>query len=192
MKKEEEFIAVYKEYENTVREQGKDPKEHEETVDPSTQGRLRMLRYFRNYLVHQSDPGFITVNDAQIKFLKEYTFQLKSRDDIVKKHIKSASAATCQSTDRCTDALTKCIKFKTDKIIVIDSKTGYGSVSIYDIASRILETKTAKLSEIKPKKEFHFIAPSVKMENTPSGVLVCTDNGTADGKLLGVLYPAGQ
>ena len=38
------------------------------------------------------------------------------------------------------------------------------------------------------KKQFKFEEPLTKIEKLPKGIIICTEGGTPEGKLLGVYY----
>ena len=187
MKNTDTLLSLYREYETIIRDRDMDPKDYEETLNDKEKNRLRMIRSFRNYLSHQNDPGFLDVSDMQIKFMKEHISMLKSQDDIVKKHLKNATAGAVLSTDKCADALQKCIKLKTDKIVVI-TKDGFGVASIYDIILKYVEGKGTKMAMVKTNKSYHVVSADKKMSQIPEGTIICTDTGTKDGKVLGVIY----
>ena len=189
MKNDNKFLSLYREYESFIRDQGIDPKDYEEKVDDLTANRLRMCRQMRNYLSHQNDPGFLSVSDNQISFLETYTESLKMKGDTVRKHLKTVASATCLDSDKCSDVLQKMIKLKSNDIVVI-SKTGIGVASIYDIISKAMESKTTKMSLVKTKPSYKLVSPTVKMDDIPLGVvIICTQDGTESGKILGVIYP---
>lgn len=188
MKNTDALLALYREYETLMRDKGLDCKEFEDKSDDVTGNRLRMCRLFRNYLSHQNDPGFLEVSDAQVKFLKDQVEMLKYEDDVVKKHIKTVAAGTCSEKDKCSDVVLKLSKLKSTEIVVITS-TGYGIASIYDVMTKALESKTTKMSSVKLKKNYVLVEASRKMCDVPTGrTVICTSDGTADGKLIGVLY----
>ncbi len=189
MKSENEFLSVYREYESFIRDQGIEPKDHEEKVDDMTANRLRMCRQMRNYLSHQNDPGFLNISDNQIAFLRAYTESLKMKGDVVKKHLKSVTMATCLDSDKCGDVLKKMVKLKVNDIVVI-SKKGFGVANIYDIIAKAIESKTTKMALVKTKQAYKIVPPTMKMDDVPLGsVIICTQDGTDTGKVLGVIYP---
>lgn len=188
MKNTDELLSLYREYETLMRDKGLDCKEFEDKADDATGNRLRMCRLFRNYLSHQNDPGFLEVSDTQIKFLRAQVEVLKYEDDVVKKHLKTVISGTCTEKDKCWDVLPKLNKLKLTGIIVVTSD-GYGVASIHDILTSAMVSKTAKMSTVKLKKNYVVVEPTRKMRDVPvDKIVICTADGTADGKLLGVLY----
>ncbi len=182
------FLSLYKEYETLIRDQGIDPKEYETNVDDLSANRLRICRQLRNYLSHQNDPGFILISEKQNSFLESYIKSLKTSRDIIRKHLKNITSGACAETDKCSDVLQKMIKNKTDRIFVI-GKTAVGVASIYDVSSKVLESKTNKMSSIKSKKDYILISPDTEMSDIPvNSNILCTQDGSATGKIIGVLY----
>lgn len=185
MVNDKKFLNSYKDYETTLRANGIDPKEYEDTADELTSNRLRISRQMRNYMSHQNDPGFLEPSDLQIKFLDQQVKQLTMADDIAKKHVKKN--LVCKDADKACDVAKIMAKNKVTEIVVT-RKTGYETVTIYDVLAAALESKTTKIAAVKGKKP-KFISAVTKMCDITPGVLyVCTDDGTKDGKYIGALY----
>jgi hypothetical protein len=188
MKNTDKLLSLYKEYETILRDKSLDCKEAEDAADDLTGARLRMCRLFRNYLSHQNDPGFLDVSDTMVKFIEGKVTEFKMAEDVLKKHLKPISA-TCTEKDRCTDVLLKFQKLHTETIVVIVSG-GYKTVSIYDVVGLAMESKTRKMAEVKMKKDIIFLPPLTKMTDVPADkTIVCTADGTTEGKFIGVRYP---
>lgn len=170
-----------------MRDRGLDCKEFEDQADDLLSNRLRTCRQFRNYLSHTNDPGFLEISDAQIKFLQERVNSMKMEDDVLKKHLKTAAAGTCNEKEKCSDVLAKMSKLKCTVLVAVTAN-GYGLVNIYDVAKAALANKATKISALKMTKKFKFIKPLTPMPEVPKTVIICTDDGTASGKLVGVCY----
>lgn len=56
-----DFLALYREYESLLREQGLEYKQAEDAAEGQVQDRMRICRQIRNYLVHQEDAGFLEI-----------------------------------------------------------------------------------------------------------------------------------
>ncbi len=194
MKIDEKFLSLYKEYETALRNQGIDPKDYETQVDELTGSRLSVCRFFRNYMSHKNDPGFLAVSDNQIKFLTQTTEKLVMSQDVLKKHMLKPAIATCSPQDKCGEVLFRLAKtlqkYRPENLVVL-APEGVCLADIYDIALAAAESKTAKISNIKLiKKGFIYAAPTEYVSDLPRDVVViCTDDGTPQGKVLGVLYP---
>lgn len=191
MKKQEQFLSLYREYETLVRDKGQDCKDIEDKSDDLTGNRLRMCRNFRNYLSHQNDPGFLEVSDVQIKFMQKRIADLKNGEDILKKHLKTIAAGTVISNETCVQGISKLEKIKYPMIVVVETKTNkYSTCSIYNMASAVSKSKTTKISDIKSSKDYTILSPTVMMKDIPQNkIIICTDDGTETGKLVGVYYP---
>lgn len=193
MKKSDKFLGLYREYETVLRDQGIDYKVLEENADDMLQNRLRICRQMRNYLTHNHDAGFLEVSDNQIRFMEKLIKDQKMQDDILKKHLKSVTTASCNLKDKCSDVITKMNKLKTEYFPVCDDNGIVGLVSIYDVSATLLaNTKTVKMSVItKFIKKVRCMQPDVQMKcvaEYDEPVICCTDTGDMQGKLLGVYF----
>lgn len=188
MKNEEKFLNLYKEYESIMRDQGLDCKDFEEHCEDTLQNRLRMCRQMRNYLSHNNDAGFLDISNTQIKFLSDFVNEQKIKGDVLKKHLKTPTSSVCDIKDKCSLALEKLNKLKKENIVVTNG-TSYKLASVYEISTRAIESKSNKLDKVKLCGDVIFEHPLVEIEKIPSGkIIVCTSDGTTDGKLLGVYY----
>lgn len=189
MKNSDALLSLYREYESLLRDKGIEPKDYEESRDDKESNRLRMCRLFRNYLSHQDDAGFLDVSDSMIKFMRDKINEIKFEDDVVKKHLKTVAAGTVTDKDKCTDAMLKLNKLKSEEIVVVTA-SGFGIATVYDVAMKTLESKTSKMMSLKTKKNFVLSDPLRKISDCPKDkIIVCTSDGTESGKLLGVVYP---
>lgn len=184
MKKNEKFLELYREYEGLLRDKGIDCKDYENQAEPGLSKRLYICRQTRNYLSHTSDPGFVEVSDAQISFLQALVNELKFADDVLKKHLKTPRTSVCDEKDKVIDAINKMVKLRQD-ILVVKTKTGFGTIDMYSATSAFLKSKATRLDKLKLGKQFKCYPPLTKIEDLPRTLIVCTDNGEVDGKLLG-------
>ena len=184
----QQFLDAYKTYETILREQGVDTKIFEEQSDDLTANRLRMCRVMRNYSSHNNDNAFLSVSDTQLKFLQKVADEQRMSGDVVKKHLKSVKTATCTLKDKCTDVLQRMIKLHVTALPVWD-KDVLGIVSIYDVSTLVLESRTKKISDVKKLgKDFIIVAPDMKWCDLPKHTIAfCTKDGTPDTSLLGVV-----
>lgn len=190
-----EFLKVYKQYESLLREQQIDIKTVEDSSDDKTSNRLRICRQLRNYLSHNDDNGFIDISDEQLKFITGLYNRELMKGDIVKKHVKSPSSTTVDSK-LCIDVINMMLKLKTD-CLVIELPEPYVKSTryvIYDMHSVLqyflLHGKTSKISDVKSKviKASCFASPDTKMCDMSDDLIICTDDGTKTGKLIGIKY----
>ncbi len=191
MKKEEKFLNLYREYETLIRGKGLDPKDAEDAMDEIRQGRMRLCRQFRNYMSHTNDIGFIEPTDEMISFLQTEVSNLQMEGDTAKKHLKSATSSTCTPSEKCVDVLLKMCKLMLEDIVVYDEKThNFYAVNVWNVASAVSTSKTSKIKDVKPcKKKIHIVSPVADMENiSRTHITICTSDGTAEGKLLGLVW----
>ena len=189
-KQTDKFLSLYKDYETTVRDAGEDPKLVEDAMDEVRGGRMRLCRQFRNYLSHSNDPGFLEPTDAMVRFMESELKERQMRGDVAKKHLKSVATSICVPKDTVTIALTNMDKLKTDKIVVYDEKVHqYKVVNIWDTSDALMKSKVTKISVVKDSKELvAFVSPTTPMsEISREALVVCTSDGTSEGKLLGLV-----
>lgn len=188
---QENYLTLYKSYENALRDMGLDPRQVEtdlETSNPSKAARIRMCRLFRNYLAHENDPGFLMPSDKMLDFLSKEVFDLKVKNDSVKQHVKPAGNYIFEDSMKCSDVLAKMGSSKIP-VIIRHSKSGYDLCNWSDILALYFSSKTAKLSVAKAiRSKPVFVAPTDKFaELDPARVTICTADGTPDGKVVGVV-----
>lgn len=80
----DEFLSLYRTYENQLRARGTDYRAVEEELNSD---RMRMMRQMRNYLCHSEDPGFIAVSPACLKVLRQMVKEESLKGDIVRNHL---------------------------------------------------------------------------------------------------------
>lgn len=188
----EQFLNVYKEFEAILRNQNVDYKALELNSDDLIMNRLRICRQIRNYLTHNNDNIFIDISKNQVKFIKEMIETQKMKDDVVKKHLGRINNYTCSIFDKCTDILNIMSKRNITQYPVLDEIKGeciIKIVSIWDVAASVLESKTKRIKEIeKFTNNFIYVDPLCLYNSIPKEFFVfCTDNGTKDGKILGIV-----
>lgn len=184
------FLALYREYETLVRDEGSEPKDVEDAADDLTQNRLRMCRQFRNYLSHQNDPSFIAISDQMLCFMQSNVDKRRNMRDTLKKHCKPADATTVAAKDKVGVALDRMVKLKSDKLVVIDG-CSFGVVSIYDVIGAYLVSKATKTGTLKQAKRFAIGAPTDDNKAYADDVVICTADGTSTGTVVGVRYRKG-
>lgn len=177
MTNEKLFIDKYKVLETILREQGQEYKDLETTSD-----RYTITRQMRNYITHHDDANFLEISKKQIQFLDNTIQELKTKEDILKKHMKSLKVATCNSTDRCTEALFKMQKLKWPFLYVLDTDT---FVTIYDVSKGAIDSKTTKISAIKQNKNVKKYPYDLLYKNIEKNELIVV---TEKDQPIGVLY----
>ena len=185
------FLALYREYETLVRDEGMEPKDVEDTSDDLTQNRLRMCRQFRNYLSHQNDPSFLDVSEPMLRFMQSNVDKRKNKRDTLKKHCRSAGTATVTAKDKVGVALERMVKIKSDRLVVVGDGS-FGVVSIYDVIGAYLTSKATKTGALKQAKRFAIGAPTDDNGAYADDVVICTADGTSAGAVVGVRYERGE
>lgn len=182
----ERYMNAYKEYETLIRASGRDPKDVEDESPEVEAKRLYMCRQFRNYMAHVPDPGFIVPTDKMLKFLQGRIDALKSQGDTAKKHMKKTEICILKESEKIEDALEKFQKIKRD-VILVQGSSGWSLLSVYDLLGM---KPSVKISVFKRKSVTpHFCAPLDSYATLDfSKPVLCTDDGTKDGKLLGQVF----
>lgn len=184
MVKQEKFLSLYKEYERLYRAAGKDVKEDEDETREGS--RLRMCRLTRNYLSHVDDAGFLSISDKMMKFLQSRVDRIKSEGDVVKKHLKKPDTCMLNEDTRCSDAIEMYKKLKHENMVIVCNDGTYGLISVYEmLGNKDQNAGTLKRTKIKPQ----FCCPLDSYSSLDAdAVVLCTDDGTSSGKLLGQVW----
>ena len=187
--KTDKLLSQYRIYENLVRDSGQDPKDVEDGMAEADAARMRMIRQFRNFLSHQEAPGFLEPTDKMLAFLDAQVKDWAMRGDVARKHLRTPAASVCDEAETCAEGIAKLAKLKRTKLVVRDKAGGYGLCEIYALASLVASSKSVKLRVAPRLKERPvFVAPDVPVEKIDRDrVNICTADGTASGKLLGVV-----
>lgn len=185
--KTEKLLSMYRTYEGLVRDSGQDPKDLEQGMEGPLSSEMTMIRQFRNFLSHVDDPGFLEPTDKMLKVLEAQVKDWSMRGDVAKKHAKAA--AVLSGADKCADAVAKLAKLKLEKAACAMPDGGYAVYDIYALATAALSDKRSKVASVKPLREKPaFVGPAVPMKSVdPSGITLCTADGTESGKLHGMV-----
>lgn len=186
----QKFLKLYKDYEQACRTvAGMDPKELEDSLPEATAGRLRMCRLFRNYLSHSNDPGFLEPTGKMYRFLEDQVLKLRLKGDVAKKHLKKPDRSIVRDGDKIQDALLRVLPLRRELVAGIHD----GKIVVYRLYDMVQASlagpKSARMSSVKPTSvRPGFARPDTPMEEIdPEGVTVCTDDGSRDGTILGVV-----
>ncbi len=198
LKNTTKFTDEYRSLETALRENGTDYKTLEDGADEARQDRLRICRQMRNYIIHHQDEGFLDITDKQIRFIEEELQKQKMSGDVLKKHLKTVKTSCCTLDDLLIDVFGKMDRLSEAFIAVLsDDKHFIGILSIHDAIKTYTANarpKTAKVKSVRkliPADESVFHAPTERMEDIPDkseyGFIICTEDGTPEGKVLGIL-----
>lgn len=184
----DKFLAIYKDYEQELRDMGLDPKMYGDAeTDTRLQDRLRVCRLIRNYLSHNADPGFVEPTDKMIKFLQAEVDKLKAGGDPVKKHLKKPEACMLDHRAKMSDALAMFQKLKCFGLLYRQESGGWSMLSVFDTigVKPACKLELLKMKTVKPK----FVGPLERFSSLDmDAVWICTDDGTPNGKILGRVW----
>ena len=179
----DKFIDTYKELEKECRAKEKDIKDYEDELAEDVSAKLRMCRYFRNYIQHYKGyEKFLSITPDMQSFLEKTLKNVVEADDIVKKHLIGVKAISCDLNDKAQDALAKISKNKKDFILAFDKNEFKGLIYVYDI---IALNKAEKLRKIKKiSRNFYFVKPTNKINDVDTNCInICKEKD----KILGVI-----
>ena len=144
----------------------------------------------RNFLSHNQVPGFLEPTDKMLSFLEREINEWTMRGNVVKKHLKTPAAATCEEKETCAIGIAKLSKLKTNKLVVITKAGKYELCDIFSLATQVTISKASKISAVtKLKEKPVFVAPTTPIDAIDTDrVNICTDDGTETGKLLGIVF----
>ena len=101
MKEHLKFIETYKELEKECRDNDFDIKNIEEELSDDDGNRLRMCRYFRNFIQHvKGYESFLTITPDMQKFLEKQLNDYRLKDDVVKKHLTKSNTYYCEPSEK--------------------------------------------------------------------------------------------
>jgi len=185
--KTEKLLSLYRTYEGLVRDSGQDPKSLEQEMEGGLGGQMTMIRQFRNYLSHVSDPGFLEPTDNMIAVLDGQVREWKMRGDVVKKHVKAS--AVLSDADKCVDAVAVLSKLKLERTACSCADGTYKVYDVYALATAALGDKRTRVSAVKPvRAKPVFIGPMEPVSAVDRSVVtLCTADGTPSGKLHGLV-----
>ena len=160
-----------------------------EQTDPAQFARVRMCRLFRNYLTHEADPGFLIPTDMMFGFIESQVNELKSRDDIVKKHLRYTGNYLFEHAAKCTAVLEKALPAKVQTVVRHNQDGSCDLISTFDAMQAVLVSKATKLSAVKAlrNKPVYVEAMDKIAALDASRVHICTSDGTPSGDILGVV-----
>lgn len=184
------FLDAWRAYEQACREQeGRDPRDLEESMPEAKAARMRLCRQFRNYLSHNPDPGFLEPTDRMLEFVRAEAEAMAMRGDVVKKHAKRPDKWLVDGRDKAHEALARVLPLGRE-LIVGWCGDDWCVWTIYDVMSAVLSMpRTMRLEAVRHKKTVPlFVPPTAPMEGLDvSRPVVCTSDGTAGGKLIGLV-----
>lgn len=142
----EKFLEAYRKYESMVRQAGTDALAAEGLVSDAVANRLRICRQIRNYLSHNSDPGFLAPTPEMIDFLNEQSKIWLVKCDLVKSHAKKGGVAS--DDESCAEVYARCVKLRLD-LIPVRRGSGWKIVRALDIGAAAMAGKQSVISDVK-------------------------------------------
>lgn len=208
-----DFLALYREYESLLREQGLEYKQAEDAAEGQVQDRMRICRQIRNYLVHQEDAGFLEISEKQMVFFKRLVEQEKTKLDTFGEHLMSLKGGACTPDDTPEAVLKKMKRLKTCVLPVWEIKESslqkdiprwtafkdgtyriealLGQITIISVALLLAKGSETIGSGLKKyEKPAVILRPDTRMPDVlkfveESPLICCTEDGTAKGGFLG-------
>lgn len=191
------FLTAYKELETEIR--SADPNDsvydYENCLeDADKQEKLKLCRITRNYIQHHSDK-FAEVSDTMVQFLEKETNLLRSKSDLVKKHIYRAEPITEKTTIK--DAILLGATSKIDYIPIVNKGVFLGAIPLkaillaYKKESTLSKKIIGLISSASIKKimtDWEYAKPTDKyLDYVTKQKVIVTDDGTEHGLYVGVL-----
>lgn len=147
MATESRFLAAWSAYESAVREiRGCECREYENEASGVLSERLRLCRQVRNYIAHANDKGFAQPSDAMVGCLEQQARVLRGEGDVARKHVVKGCVLAPRT--RVDEAVRAMSKKESDWCAVPDGK-GFRVVTLFDVATEALRSKTARLEGVK-------------------------------------------
>lgn len=116
-------------------------------------------------------------------------FELRMQTEVAKKHLKRPAASVVTDTTKCCDAALLLLPLGQERVVAT-AKTGYTVYRMFDlIEASLTKPKSTKVKDLKPLRvKPTFVKPDTPIpEIDPLQVNICTNDGTPDGKLMGVV-----
>ena len=199
-----DFLALYREYESLLREQGLEYKQREDAAEGQVQDRMRICRQIRNYLVHQEDAGFLEISEKQMAFFKGLVEQEKTKLDTFGEHLLSlrreAVLKKMKRLKTCVlpvweikeSSLQKDIpRWTTFKDGTYRIEALLGQITLISVALLLAKgSKTIGSGLKKYEKPAVILRPDIRMPEAlkfaeESPLICCTEDGTIKGGFLG-------
>lgn len=189
---QDRYLGLYRQYENLLRDDGKDPKSVEQELEVSNPGkaaRLRMCRLFRNYMTHENDPGFLSQTDLMEEFLGAEITAMQTKLDVAKKHLRPPAQSIFDEKAKCSEIIEKVVKSKVGFFVRANVDGSYDILDAFAVMALYVGSKAAKLSVAKClRMKPQFCGPTDLYSALDRGrIIICTSDGTPQGKPLGVV-----
>lgn len=188
-KENEEFLSLYRTYENQLRARGVEYREVEEKTNSD---RMRMMRQMRNYLVHVDDPGFVTISSTCLKALKQMIKEESLKGDLVKNHLITPAKGSAKEGTPLSKVIYRMVMMGKASIPVFDEAKHLKGILMLENAAYALD----KLGNV-PLTEaicgpysdtYLLVSPDTPTDiKTDDKYVCCTKDGTLETQYMGYL-----
>lgn len=189
------FLELYREYENVLKEQGRNYFDMNETAETVfLKDRMTITRQMRNFLVHADGSDFLVVSDEQLLFLKDLIELAKRDGDTVDKHMVPIKQCVLSVTDVAYRGLVLSAKHSLQWFIVLNEQghiKGLCSLSLI-LKAYVKDSKQLVGSIRGLCKSYVLCGPKVLLSElrdtvpAPTEHVIVTSDGTPFGKCLGL------
>lgn len=194
-KETEQFLSLYRTYENLLRDHGTDYRSIEEQ---QTNSRMTMMRQMRNYLAHAEDPGFLSISKNCLTTLENMIKEESLKGDIVKNHLVTPAKGSVKEGMM----MSAVVKWMAARVML-----GYQELPVYDAetkrvkgiillewAAHMLDKEGNHPLSEKTYGEYgnigmeHFLKPAdLVPDNMGTDWYICTKDGTQDSQYMGYI-----
>lgn len=195
-KEVDEFLSLYKTYENLLRTRGTDYRTVEDEQMKQGSNRMTMMRQMRNYLSHSEDPGFIAISDVCLNALRKMVKEESLKGDIVKNHLVTPAKGSVKEGTPLSAVVYRlsllAVKGQFEiPVYDADTKRLKGIISLERTAYELDRQGNIPLNEktYGPYGQaFHLVRPDDQTpENTDSQFYCCTKDGGMYSQYMGYL-----
>ena len=194
MTDQEQFLALYKQYEGILRKQDRTYKEVEDSLeDDVLKNQMYFMRQMRNYLSHNADIMFVAVSGSQTDLLNRLIQAERRKEAVVSKNLYSLKTAACREGDLIHDVIVRMAKLKVSRLPVVNEADRLlGTVSIYKLAVKDASQPLSRKSYGLYGKDAECIKPDTSealawsLKEHTGAVICCTPGGKPKETVLGV------
>lgn len=188
-KQNDEFLSLYRTYENQLRARGTEYKELEEKLNSD---RMRMMRQMRNYLVHADDPGFVEISPICLKALQQMVKEESLRGELVKDHLVTPAKGSVKEGTLLSKAIYRMVMMGTATIPVYGEDKKLKGMLMLDKLAYALDKHgnvPVSASVCGPYGEIYdLVSPDTSTAiNTDERFVCCTKDGTLATQYMGYL-----
>lgn len=175
-----QFLETYKQLEVELKFDEKSVLDYENSLSGIEQEKLKVCRIMRNYLAH-NDINFLTPSNEQIKFLNELIINIRRQSNLVKDEMKRVRTVS-------QNELIKNILKLVDRneYVPMDTIRGIYLIDKSIIIKQLIKGNK-KIDIPKRIPKYKFIDKDARIKNLIEDIYIVTEDGTSNGKYLGIL-----